>query len=89
LVYRTLEHELIHRTHDQQDERMPIHAIPDAAPERAGLIFLDSDGEDIAERPVIEVARRLVVDRVRLPPVRVRHEGEDADDGAEQVVQGV
>ena len=77
-----------HAGPDQEHDRgVTIEAIQDPLRLRAAQVLLDGERVDVAQAPEVEVAGGGVMDRVGLPPVVVGHQGEDAEHGADDVVE--
>ena len=65
---------------------MPVHPVEHALEPGAAQVLADGEGVDVAEAADVEIAAGGVMDGVRAPPVGVGHQGEDAEDAADQVV---
>ena len=65
---------------------MSIESIARAARPRQGTILPDRQGVDIANTPLVEIARRGMVDGMGATPIVVGRESEDADNATCPVV---
>lgn len=82
-----VQHEQIKRPHAQQDQRVARQAVGLPAPPRELAVLAHGQRIDVADAPAAQVAGGGVVDGMRVPPVPVRGQGQDADDPAGPVVR--
>ena len=73
-----------HRSEYQQEKRISVDPVLKPSHGRQGHVLSDGESGDIAPTPLVEVARRGVMDRVVAPPLdvgRKRHDpGDETDD---------
>lgn len=83
-----LQDEQVARAKAEEHQGVPVGSVQEAAEGRAGAVFADREGGDVADAAMVEVAGMAVVDGVGAPPDRVGCQREDAKRPANPVGQG-
>ena len=79
--------EQVDRADAEHHQRMAVEAIGDPAPARQCQIFAHGQRVDVADAAAIEIARRGVVDAVRVPPEIIRRQRQHADHASDPIVR--
>ncbi len=86
---KTLQHqEKDWRSQNEYDQRIAIEPVAQPLPPIKSAVFPDGHGFDIAKSPLVEITGKLMVQRVRPPPMIIGSKGQDTNQPPEHLIGG-
>jgi hypothetical protein len=76
------------RAKNQDNQRIAVKPVAETAPGVQLAVFLDRHGFNVAEAAMVEVAGKLVMHRVRTPPMIIGRKRQHTDQPAKHFVGG-
>ena len=73
---------------NQDNQRIAVKPVTETPPGAQPAVFLDRHGFNVAEAAMIQIARQLMMHRMRTPPMVIGRKGQYADSASDPLIDG-